>query len=92
MLLVTIADLEWKVVYVGSATNSAYDQELDSVLVGPVPLGTSRFVLEVRHQVSVIATAALPLTLLPVLTLPNCRRLLQTSPRYPRMTCWAQQW
>lgn len=40
-------DLEWKVVYVGSATSPKYDQELDSVLVGPVPLGTSRFVLDV---------------------------------------------
>jgi histone chaperone ASF1 len=42
-----LADLEWKVVYVGSATSPKYDQELDSVLVGPVPLGTSRFVLDV---------------------------------------------
>jgi histone chaperone ASF1 len=41
-------DLEWKVVYVGS-TDPKYDQTLDSVLVGPVPVGTSRFVLEVRQ-------------------------------------------
>jgi histone chaperone ASF1 len=34
------------VTYVGSATSPKYDQELDSVLVGPVKVGTSRFVLE----------------------------------------------
>lgn len=39
-------DLEWKVVYVGSSAGPQYDQELDSVLVGPVPIGTSRFVLQ----------------------------------------------
>lgn len=40
-------ELEWRVVYVGSARSEAYDQELDSVLVGPVSLGVSRFVLDV---------------------------------------------
>ena len=39
------ADLEWKVIYVGSASGPQYDQELENVLVGPVPLGTSTFVL-----------------------------------------------
>ena len=39
-------DLEWKVVYVGSSAGPEHDQELDSVLVGPVPIGTSRFVLQ----------------------------------------------
>lgn len=39
-------DLEWKVLYVGSSAGPDYDQELDSVLVGPVPIGTSRFVLQ----------------------------------------------
>lgn len=43
------ADLEWKVVYVGSASSSKYDQELDSVLVGPVPIGVSRFILQTPH-------------------------------------------
>lgn len=42
-------DLDWKVVYVGSAKSEQYDQELDSVLVGPVPLGVSRVVLEAPH-------------------------------------------
>ncbi|KAF3926363.1 hypothetical protein AA313_de0202690 [Arthrobotrys entomopaga] len=36
-------DLEWKLVYVGSATSSEYDQELDSLLVGPIPVGVNKF-------------------------------------------------
>lgn len=39
-------DLEFKVVYVGSADSESQDQVLESVLVGPVPVGTSKFVLE----------------------------------------------
>lgn len=31
--------------YVGSATGPQFDQELENVLVGPVPVGTSKFVL-----------------------------------------------
>ena len=38
-------DLEWKVIYVGSASGPQHDQELECVLVGPVPLGTSKFML-----------------------------------------------
>ncbi|KAJ8601044.1 hypothetical protein CTAYLR_004492 [Chrysophaeum taylorii] len=38
-------DLEWRVIYVGSAENSSYDQVLVEVLVGPVPKGTNKFVL-----------------------------------------------
>ena len=40
-------DLEWKLVYVGSAESSNYDQVLDSVLVGPVGKGVSKFIFEV---------------------------------------------
>ncbi len=36
--------LEWKLTYVGSAENDKYDQLLDSVLVGPVQVGTNAFV------------------------------------------------
>ncbi|KAF2868883.1 ASF1 like histone chaperone-domain-containing protein [Massariosphaeria phaeospora] len=36
-------DLEWKLTYVGSATSNEYDQELDSVYVGPVPVGINKF-------------------------------------------------
>ncbi|KAF2237497.1 histone deposition protein Asf1 [Viridothelium virens] len=38
--------LEWKLTYVGSATSSEHDQELDSLLVGPVPVGTNKFLFE----------------------------------------------
>lgn len=41
------SDLEWKLTYVGSAESDKYDQVLDSVMVGPVPVGVNRFVLEV---------------------------------------------
>ncbi|KAH1550323.1 Histone chaperone asf1 [Aspergillus fumigatus] len=39
-------DLEWKLTYVGSATSSEYDQELDSLLVGPIPVGVNKFLFE----------------------------------------------
>ena len=39
-------DLEWSVTYVGSAEDPTKDQVLEEVAVGPVPLGTSKFVLE----------------------------------------------
>ncbi|RGP80385.1 histone chaperone asf1 [Fusarium longipes] len=39
-------DLEWKLTYVGSATSDQYDQELDSLLVGPIPVGVNKFVFE----------------------------------------------
>ena len=32
--------------YVGNAENSSGDQELEDVLVGPVPIGINRFILE----------------------------------------------
>ncbi|XP_011406216.1 PREDICTED: histone chaperone ASF1A-like isoform X2 [Amphimedon queenslandica] len=39
-------DLEWKIIYVGSASSESYDQVLDTVLVGPVPVGTHKFVFQ----------------------------------------------
>ena len=42
------ADLEWKLIYVGSPESEKYDQVLDSVLVGPVAPGSYRFVFQVR--------------------------------------------
>lgn len=42
-----VADLEWKLIYVGSAEDETYDQLLESVLVGPVNVGNYRFVLQV---------------------------------------------
>lgn len=48
-------DLEWKMTYVGSAESESYDQVLDSVLVGPVPVGVNRFVFQAAaptpHQI-----------------------------------------
>ena len=40
-------DLEWKLVYVGSASTEEHDQILDSILVGPVPIGRHMFVFQV---------------------------------------------
>ncbi|RSH79758.1 Histone chaperone asf1 [Apiotrichum porosum] len=36
-------DLEWRLIYVGSAKSEEYDQELDSCMVGPVPAGVNAF-------------------------------------------------
>ena len=38
--------MEWKVLYVGSAQDAAKDQILDEILVGPVPVGVNKFVLQ----------------------------------------------
>lgn len=46
------SDLEWKLIYVGSAEDETYDQLLESVLVGPVNVGNYRFVFEVLIQAS----------------------------------------
>ncbi|CCK68607.1 nucleosome assembly factor ASF1 KNAG_0B01600 [Huiozyma naganishii CBS 8797] len=37
-------DLEWKLTYVRSSRSLDHDQELDSILVGPVPVGVNKFV------------------------------------------------
>ncbi|XP_017526195.1 histone chaperone ASF1B isoform X2 [Manis javanica] len=39
-------DLEWKIIYVGSAESEEFDQILDSVLVGPVPAGIHMFIFQ----------------------------------------------
>ena len=46
--MTSVADLEWKLIYVGSAESEEYDQVLDSVLVGPVYPGQYRFVFQVH--------------------------------------------
>lgn len=33
-------------IYVGSAADGKYDQELDSILVGPIPVGVNKFVFK----------------------------------------------
>jgi len=40
-------DLEWKVIYVGSSESEEHDQELDSVLLGPIKQGVNKFVFQV---------------------------------------------
>lgn len=40
------SDLEWKLTYVGSAEDDAHDQVLDTVLVGPVGVGSYKFVFQ----------------------------------------------
>ncbi|KAG0145370.1 hypothetical protein CROQUDRAFT_658824 [Cronartium quercuum f. sp. fusiforme G11] len=39
-------DIEWKLIYVGSAENTDKDQELDTCMVGPVPVGVNSFAFE----------------------------------------------
>lgn len=39
-------DLEWRIIYVGSAESEDYDQVLDTVFVGPVPEGRHMFVFQ----------------------------------------------
>ncbi|CAG2106730.1 unnamed protein product [Medioppia subpectinata] len=39
-------DLEWKIIYVGSAESEEHDQTLDTVFVGPVPEGRHMFVFQ----------------------------------------------
>ncbi len=53
----SVADLEWKITYVGSAEDDRYDQVLDSVLVGPVTPGPFRFVFQARAAPCVAMSA-----------------------------------
>eukprot|EP00596_Hydrurales_sp_CCMP1899_P004421 CAMPEP_0119043984 /NCGR_PEP_ID=MMETSP1177-20130426/27685_1 /TAXON_ID=2985 /ORGANISM="Ochromonas sp, Strain CCMP1899" /LENGTH=241 /DNA_ID=CAMNT_0007013279 /DNA_START=77 /DNA_END=802 /DNA_ORIENTATION=- len=39
-------DLEWKVIYVASAEDANADQVLEEVMVGPVPVGFNKFVMQ----------------------------------------------
>ncbi|PWO01263.1 anti-silence-domain-containing protein [Tilletiopsis washingtonensis] len=39
-------DIEWKLIYVGSAESTKFDQELDNCMVGPVPVGVNSFEFE----------------------------------------------
>ncbi|OLL23876.1 Histone chaperone ASF1 [Neolecta irregularis DAH-3] len=50
-------DLEWKLTYVGSAASTLHDQVLDSLLVGPIPIGVNKFVFSADPP----ATSKIPL-------------------------------
>jgi len=39
-------DIEWKLIYVGSAYDRGSDQELESILVGPIPEGVNKIVFQ----------------------------------------------
>lgn len=41
-----VVDLEWKVTYVGNARDAKFDQTLEEAMVGPVPVGVNRFILQ----------------------------------------------
>lgn len=56
------ADLEWKLTYVGSAETDEHDQVLDSVLVGPVAVGSYRFIFQVCTAIAQTGRAASPET------------------------------
>lgn len=45
-----LPDLEWKILYVGSADDFEHDQVLEEVMVGPVPVGVNKFVLQVKNS------------------------------------------
>lgn len=51
------ADLEWKLTYVGSAETDEHDQVLDSVLVGPVAVGSYRFIFQARASYVPVASS-----------------------------------
>lgn len=64
-----VSDLEWKIIYVGSAESEEYDQVLDSVLVGPVPAGRHMFVFQVCKLLSrVTSLKARPRGIIELLT------------------------
>ena len=44
-------DLEWKLTYVGSSDSLDHDQELDSILVGPVPVWDKFILFKADAQV-----------------------------------------
>jgi len=45
-LAVLAEDIEWKLIYVGSAESDAHDQLLDQVLVGPMQVGGYKIVFQ----------------------------------------------
>lgn len=39
-------DIEWKLIYIGKADDKSFDQELESVLIGPLQIGQMKFDFE----------------------------------------------
>jgi histone chaperone ASF1 len=55
-------DLEWKIIYVGDAQNPNHDQTLDEILVGPIPVGVNKFVLQADAPNAALLTEVLGVT------------------------------
>lgn len=60
--LPTTTDLEFKLIYVGSADDETKDQVLDEVLLGPVDTGNYRFVFQVGAPAAVRPSPPQPCT------------------------------
>jgi hypothetical protein len=76
-------DLEWKMIYVGSAESEKYDQVLDSVLVGPVYPGNYKFTFEgdapdpeKLQQEDVVGVTVILLTCSYQVSFPSCWAML----------------
>ena len=54
IFLIISVDLEWKLIYVGSAENQEHDQVLDTVLVGDIHAGKHMFVFQVSTKLCII--------------------------------------
>ena len=39
-------DIEWKLIYIGKADDTSFDQELESLLIGPLQIGQMKFDFE----------------------------------------------
>ena len=46
-------DIEWKLIYVGSPQTTDKDQELDTCMVGPVPVGVNSFTFEASPRLPI---------------------------------------
>ena len=46
--LLTHSDIDWQIIYVGSAKESSKDQVLDSFSMGPLTNGVMQFSIEVE--------------------------------------------
>lgn len=54
MMICDVSDLEWKMIYVGSAESEEFDQVLDTIYVGPIPEGRHMFVFQVKRHKSAL--------------------------------------
>lgn len=79
-----LADLEWRLIYVGSSEDTSKDQELECIYVGPVTVGSYRFQLEVRGSRGIRGTSQGTQRRTPL----SRRRAPPMSARSPR-TSWS---